>query len=342
MLAGGYAERLWPLTEEYPKTLLAIAERPVLYYLMDNLSHIPEIDSFTICIDAPKDKYFENMEQQFNVYGTPRPQIAKHNANDDGLLVGPLAKIREIWNDRRKYSIKGEEFLVVGGDNLFGFQLAEFVTYFRKHRHNCNAIHRVRHPIDASYFGVPEISSSGKLTNIIEKPQSTKVQMVSTACYCFKHDAIDYLVEYLEARKNDNLGEFVGWLAHKTTFESYKFDEAWQDIGSRDGLLAANTMILSYPKLESTSPYYLEGRVTINNPVYLGKMVKVTDSCIGPYVYLGPNVSVIRSTVSNCIVYDNTEIHDCNLTNSIIGPNSVVEGKVNTTIAGPTSRMLVE
>ena len=58
ILAGGYAERLWPLTEKHPKTLLRIAGRPVLYHLLENVARIPDLTRLVIAVDEEKNSFF--------------------------------------------------------------------------------------------------------------------------------------------------------------------------------------------------------------------------------------------------------------------------------------------
>ena len=58
ILAGGYAQRLWPLTEEFPKVLLKIGGKEILFHLLCNIQDIPKINSITIAIDENKQEYF--------------------------------------------------------------------------------------------------------------------------------------------------------------------------------------------------------------------------------------------------------------------------------------------
>ena len=48
ILAAGYATRLYPLTENFPKPLLKVGEKSILDWLVDDLVENTEIDEFIV------------------------------------------------------------------------------------------------------------------------------------------------------------------------------------------------------------------------------------------------------------------------------------------------------
>ena len=46
VLAAGYATRLYPLTENFPKPLLSVGEKPLLNWLLEDIDQIPEVTEF--------------------------------------------------------------------------------------------------------------------------------------------------------------------------------------------------------------------------------------------------------------------------------------------------------
>jgi len=48
VLAGGFAKRMWPLTEDRPKSLLTVGGKPIIEYITSKLEEIEEIDMIYI------------------------------------------------------------------------------------------------------------------------------------------------------------------------------------------------------------------------------------------------------------------------------------------------------
>ena len=104
VLAGGYAERLWPLTENFPKTMLKVAGKPVLYFLLENISKLQGISSITIAVDKDKKTYFESAIDDINVYSTIRPKLSVHELNHR-FVTRPKIKCFPINSPREVISV---------------------------------------------------------------------------------------------------------------------------------------------------------------------------------------------------------------------------------------------
>ena len=57
ILCAGFATRMYPLAENFPKPLLAVADRPVLDYLMDQIVDLPQVQEIHIVSNA---KFFDH------------------------------------------------------------------------------------------------------------------------------------------------------------------------------------------------------------------------------------------------------------------------------------------
>jgi glucose-1-phosphate thymidylyltransferase len=338
ILAGGYAERLWPLTENYPKTLLGIAGKPVLYHLLENLSRIPGVSSITIAIDEYNKTHFLDQIEDINIISTVRPILSIHSSDASGSIKGPLTKLAEILQDRNKYHISTDDFLIIGGDNVFGFSLERVSAFYRESGSNCIAVQETFEPIVAEQVGVPTIDPSGQIRSIAEKPLGQKVKLVSTACYCLKLKELASVADFLKQRSHkEELGRFFNWLAPRSTIKAFTFTEVWFDIGTRQGLLDANSLMLNGV---SHKPALIFGRNHIVGPVFIGETATVTDSVIGPNVFVEDGCSIIGSKIENSIIYEGAHILQCDLKNSIVGAGSRIEGKVNEAVFGPKTRII--
>ena len=68
VLAAGYATRLYPLTENFPKPLLPVNEKPILNWLLDDLEEQEEITGYVIVSNHKFIGYFEGWKENLNYY----------------------------------------------------------------------------------------------------------------------------------------------------------------------------------------------------------------------------------------------------------------------------------
>ena len=121
ILAAGYATRLRPLTDSIPKMLLPLAERPMLDYLLDRLREVDELDEIHLVTNARFAQAFEDWAPE---------DVTVH---DDGTTSNEdrLGAIGDIAFAIERGGLEGEDLLIVAGDNLIGYSLADFVDFWR-------------------------------------------------------------------------------------------------------------------------------------------------------------------------------------------------------------------
>ena len=124
-LAAGYATRLYPLTENFPKPLLEVAGKSILDWLYDDLESGGRIDRHVIVTN-------HRFATHFNDWA------ARHDSErivviDDGTTYNAnrLGAVRDIELVLDKDGID-DEVLVVAGDNLLDFSLWRLVEFGRK------------------------------------------------------------------------------------------------------------------------------------------------------------------------------------------------------------------
>ena len=286
ILAGGYAQRLWPLTKEFPKPLLRIAGKPVICHLLENLSRFSERENIIIAIDKTKEKFFRECDKELMSYTEPRPRLSIHESHTNGRIKGVLEKLQEVRESQHLLGLTDREFLIVGGDNVFGIELEEFGRYYRRKGQSCNAIQDLIQPLDASEYGVPTLGPDDRIIGLTEKPVTKHHKQISTACYILQHKDIADIDEYFTTGGMDNLGAFVEWLLGRTELAGFRFDGAWYDVGNLDGLLGANSMLLSRSWEYQCQPS-LPVICDIHEPIYVEPTVRVKDCKLGPNIYWG-------------------------------------------------------
>ena len=127
-----------------------------------------------------------------------------------------------------------DDLLVIAGDNLFEFNLKNFIGY-------CNGC---RDPVVAFYdigdvekvrnkFGVAMLDANNFVQDFEEKPANPKSTLISTCIYLIPKEDLRLVDEYLAGDNNpDAPGFFIQWLKNQKSIRGFVFNEKWFDVGS--------------------------------------------------------------------------------------------------------------
>jgi len=248
ILAAGYATRLSPLTDDVPKMLLPLAERPMLDYLLDRIREVDEIDAIHLVTNARFAQAFEDWAP---------PDVTVH---DDGTSSneGRLGAIGDIAFTIEQAGLEGQDLFVVAGDNLIGYSLREFVDFWRGKGGSAIAVHEVGDRSLLRHYGVVELDEDDRVVGLEEKPEQPKSDLAATASYLYRGDDLGRLPQYLEqGNPPDAPGNFAVWLHTRAPLYGYRFAGDWHDIGDLRQLLAADNLLrerAGLPHRERYSP----------------------------------------------------------------------------------------
>ena len=129
ILAAGYATRLYPLTENFPKPLLQVGEKAILDILIDDVKRSGMIDEFIVVSNSKFYSHFENWAKGREENVTVLDDGTDSNENR-------LGAVRDIGFALEAASIDGD-VLILAGDNLLDFSLCTFVNYGVTHGASC-------------------------------------------------------------------------------------------------------------------------------------------------------------------------------------------------------------
>jgi glucose-1-phosphate thymidylyltransferase len=243
ILAAGYATRLRPLTDSIPKQLLPVGGRPIVDWILDRIEET-SADEIHLVTNA---RFADDFERW-----AARKDVTIHNdgttSNEDRL--GAIGDIRFVDLD--------DDLLVIAGDNLFDYSLADYESYWRAKGGSCIAVLDVKDPDLARKYGVVDVDENDRVTNFVEKPENPPTTLCATATYLYRRDHARLVETYLdEGNPPDQPGNFVAWLRKREPVYAYRFDGEWFDIGDARQLLEADNRMrrrLGLPERTEYSP----------------------------------------------------------------------------------------
>jgi glucose-1-phosphate thymidylyltransferase len=298
VLAGGYATRLWPITKHRPKMLLPVGETTVIDRILSSLEDDDRVGTVYV---STNEAFAEDLEAHTAEMGYEKAQLSveEATAEDEKLgVVGALAQLveREDIDD---------DLFVIGGDNLIGFDISEFIDYYERQKTAVLAAYDVGSYQKATSYGLVDLDGE-QVVGFQEKPDDPKSTLASIACYLFPGDSVRFR-EYLAGENNpDEPGWYIEWLQSREDVYAFTFDGTWFDIG--------------------TPPSYLEAvEWALDGGSLISPDATVENSEIGETVHVMADATVTDSTLDRTLVFPGADIRGCDLDDSILGEDVALE-----------------
>src|SRR6056297_1792275 len=301
VLAGGYATRMWPITRHRPKMLLPVGESTVIDGIVDELEGDVRIgEIFTSTNEAFADEF----ETHFAERGTDKIRMSVEDTSDEDEKFGVVGALAQLVD---REGLGEEDLLVIAGDNLFGFDISDFIDHFKDYDDPTLAAYDVGDLEKAKSYGLIQVEDD-EIVDFQEKPDNPKSTLVSIACYAFPADSIRF-DEYLSGDNNpDEPGWFIQWLVDQGSVRPFSFDGIWYDIGTADSYLEA-------------VEFALDGDSKVADDA------TVTDSDIGENVHILPGATIENASLEDTVVFQDAHIEDADIEDSVIDEKASVEGK---------------
>ena len=222
ILAAGYATRLYPLTKDKAKPLLPVGDKPMIEWIVDKIKEVPEIDGIIV---VTNDKFYETFKQ----WAEGKEGI---NVVNDGTTSNEdrLGMIGDMCFALENAKIE-EDVLIVGGDNLFEFDINKIVQLSKEKNATVIGAYDVKSIEEARKMGILALDETGKIIDFEEKPENPKSTLASTCLYLVRKEDIPDLLAQKNIDKNIPLP-----IALMKTKEVYAvaYTEPWYDIGSHE------------------------------------------------------------------------------------------------------------
>ncbi|MFF8293758.1 glucose-1-phosphate thymidylyltransferase [Streptomyces sp. NPDC016309] len=304
VLSGGSGTRLRPLTHTSAKQLVPVANKPILFYVLEGIAEAGVTDVGIIVGDtADEIRAAVGDGSRFGISVTYIPQ-------HQPLGLAHAVRIARDW-------LADDDFVMYLGDNFLlggiGRQLEDFRT-----RRPAAQIMLTRVP-DPSAFGVVTLDEAGRVTGLEEKPKFPKSDLALVGVYFFTaavHDAVAAIRP--SARGELEITDALQWLLDQgLDIASSTVDGYWKDTGNATDMLEVNRSVL-----DGLTPYCagsvdeeseLVGRVVIEEgavvvrsrivgPAVIGRGTRVEGSYIGPFTSVADDCAVIDSEIEYSII----------------------------------------
>jgi len=312
ILAGGFATRLWPLTECRAKPLLLLDGKTILAHILEKVPETAEIFLLT------NQAFEEDFIKELNSLGRKNFKIFCEDAYSDGDKLGALKAISVAI---KEFDIQ-ENVLVFAGDNIL--PELDISSLEVDESEACIAVREVRSLDEARKFGVvlirrdkgqgtrdkeraQEIRDKQEIINFEEKPENPKSKLVSTAFLSIGKDLFEILHKF-STSSPDALGAiFSEFLRHKKRVSAVEVEGPWFDIGSFETYLEAHKEI-------QESNLKRQENVIEGSNKFSGK------------VFLGKGAVVKNCEILDSIIYPGTVLENCHISQSIIDEGCQLKG----------------
>ena len=315
---AGMGKRMRPHTLTVPKPLIHVAGKPIVQRLVEDIAAVVDekIDEIAFVVGRFGGEVEENLLSIADSLG------AKGKICYQDLPLGTAHAI-----------LCAEETLT--GKVIVAFADTLFKADFKFDQEN-DGIIWVQKIQDPSAFGVVKVNAENVITDFVEKPKEFVSDLAIIGIYFFKDGAnLKKELQYLIDNNVQEKGEYQLTNAlENMKSKGIKFSPGqiseWLDCGNKDATVYTNQRILEF---KSKSEKLVNDSAVIENsvivpPCYIGAGVKIINSVVGPYASVGVKTVIKNSIVSNSIIQAHSKISNSNLTNSMVGNNAELEGRI--------------
>ena len=217
LLAGGKGTRLRPLTVHTPKPIVPILDRPFLYYQIDLLKQVPEIDEVILSLNYQPRRIEE-------IFGEGAGLGVRLRYVVEPMPLGTGGAIRYAGDSLT------DSVVVFNGDVLTEVDLGAVLRLHRERRAKATI---VLTPVDnPRAYGLVETDASGNIQRFLEKPGEDEItcNTINAGIYVLEPETFDRIPK--DTAWSIERSFFPSLIERGETFVAYVYDGYWIDIGT--------------------------------------------------------------------------------------------------------------
>ena len=314
------------------KQLIPVANKPVLFYTLENIKKL-DVEEVGVVVNPQNKRVFEETLKDGSEFGLRIEYIVQEE---------PKGLAHAVWIAR---DFLGEEdFLMYLGDNLILEDLKPFVKEFLENEDIQASI--LLSPVkDPTRFGIA-VMEDGKVIEVVEKPKIPPSNLAIVGVYLFRNIIFEGIKSIKPSWRGElEITDAIGYLIKRGyEVKGHIIFGWWKDTGKPEDLIEANRKILQDLRVsrvegEVDDSSKIQGEVIIEKgvkvmssvvrgPVIVGRGSFIKNSYIGPYTSIGEDVIVENCEIENSIIMDKCSLSDVKyrLDSSILGKSVSMRG----------------
>ena len=240
VIAAGYATRLYPLTENFPKPLLKIGERSILDRILDDVDGIEDIDEHIIVTNHKFAEIFNNwVAEREQKPGTKPISIIDDGTTDNENRLGA---VKDLLLAIDEFGIN-DDIMVLAADNVLDFSFQGFVNFFKQKNTSVIMCHHEPELYKLQRTGVIAVDEDMKVLEMQEKPEHPVSNWAVPPFYIYKKNDLPLIRDCLNHSCGfDAPGNLAHYLVNATTIHAWIMPGSRYDIGSLDSYKEAQIL----------------------------------------------------------------------------------------------------
>ena len=204
ILAAGYATRLYPLTENFPKPLLSVGEKTILDWLVDDIDASGDVDEYVVISN-------HKFAHHFDAWAKSKKQ--RITVVDDGTDTNEtrLGAVKDIQFAIDSLSLD-DDMLVIAGDNVLDFSLTKFIAYAKEKK--ASSIMRYYEADEKKLLkcGVVTVDGQDKILRMTEKSPTPETHWCCPPFYYYTKEDARLVQKGIDAGcGTDAPGSYIAW-----------------------------------------------------------------------------------------------------------------------------------
>lgn len=240
ILAAGYATRLYPLTENFPKPLLKVGEKTIVDWLVDDIASAGLVDEFVIISNHKFAHHFEAWAESRKGDCPAGITVVDDMTESNETRLGAVCDIQYAID---KLALD-DDMLVIAGDNVLDFSLTKFIAYARSKGTSCIMRYYEADEARLHKSGIVEIDEASDLIlGMEEKPAEPKSHWCCPPFYYYTKEDAGLVRKGIESGcGTDAPGSYIAWLSSQVSVHAMEMPGSRYDIGNLE----------SYRKVQET------------------------------------------------------------------------------------------
>ena len=225
ILAAGYATRLYPLTENFPKPLLKVGEKTILDWLIDDIDESGLVDEYIVISNHKFAHHFDAWAKE----RTKKITVLDDGTDSNETRLGAVKDIQFAIDALQLDT----DMLVIAGDNVLDFSLTRFVAYAKEKNTSC--ILRYYEPETKKLLksGVVTVDETDRVLKMTEKSPTPETNWCCPPFYYYSQEDAKLVKAGIEAGcGTDAPGSYIAWLCTQSAVHAMEMPGSRYDIGN--------------------------------------------------------------------------------------------------------------